>query len=102
MIAVDVLSISAFGCRESLASCRSSRRPNLIPIRTNGLDHLFQSLLLPVPRSFSIYAEKCFQVLQQEHLLLAKPEAATVVLRFGEVVLSTPIVQGRNADTRAF
>lgn len=102
MINLKRLSIPALGCRGSLALCRSSRRLNLIPIRTHGRDHLFQSLLLHVPGSFSIYPENFFQVLEQERLLLTKPEAATVVLRFGEVVLSTPIMQGRNADTRAF
>ena len=57
---------------------------SLIPIRRNRRDHLFQSIPFPVPMSLSVYPKKLLQVFQQPHLLLAKPEAAIVVLRFGE------------------
>jgi len=61
------LSISAIVCKNGLVQIGTTI--TLLPISRGGCDHLFQSIPLHVPASFSVHPDNLFQFREQKHLL---------------------------------
>jgi hypothetical protein len=56
--------------------------------------NLFPLVLLYFAAAHSIFLEKVLQVFQQRHLIFCEPETAIVLLRFREILVSAPFVEG--------